>query len=263
MFVSLERRLPENPLETAPPPAAAPRISPLGDTAMTIVFGETIDADVSAGVRGFCAALAAAERPDGVEEWAPAFASATVWYDPELTSFAILAAFFTRLAQEARPLRKTGALFEIPFCRDADLAPDLDDVAHEKGLTTEAYVEAFSALTLEVVMLGFLPGFAYLGGLPETLSAPRLNTPRKVVPARSVAIADGMCAAYPFASPGGWRLIGRTPAPLFDARDLSRPALLAPGDRVIWREIGRAEFDRLERQWLQGDFSAKSLEIAS
>jgi KipI family sensor histidine kinase inhibitor len=259
MFVS-----PERPMSQAlQPPGAAPRILPLGDAALTIIFGEAIDAEISARVRGFCAALAGAERPVGLEEWAAAFASATIWYDPERISFDTLAKFSARLAQGVTPLQVAGAMFEIPFCRDADLAPDLHETSREKGLTPDAYVEAFCALTLEVFMLGFLPGFAYLGGLPETLSAPRLKTPRKFVPARSVAIADGMCAAYPSASPGGWRLIGRTPAPLFYARDLSRPSLLAPGDRVVWREIGRGEFDRLERQWAEDDFCPKLLEKAS
>jgi KipI family sensor histidine kinase inhibitor len=260
MFVRPERPLPEFSPETAHEPGKAPRISPLGDAALTIVFGDTIDAAISARVRGFCAALVDANRPDGLEEWAPAFASATLWYDPEKISFAALADFCAPLAQGAAPLWQAGALFELPVCRDVDLAPDLEEVARLHGMTPDAYVEAFSALTFDVFMLGFLPGFAYLGGLPETLSAPRLDTPRKIVPARSVAIADGMCAAYPSSSPGGWRLIGRTPAPLFDAHTLSRPSLLAPGDRVIWREIGRGEFDRLERQWAQGDFCPELLE---
>jgi KipI family sensor histidine kinase inhibitor len=238
-------------------------MAPLGDAALTVHFGDRIDAASSARARGFCAALAAAQRPDGLEEWAPAFASATLWYDPEKTSFAALADFCIELTQRAKPLRQPGLLFEIPFCRDGDLAPDLVEVARLNGLTPDAYIDAFASLSLEVFMLGFLPGFAYLGGLPETLSAPRLKTPRKGVPAGSVAVADGMCAAYPSASPGGWRLIGRTPAPLFFEENSSRPSLLAPGDRVSWREIGRQEFDDLERRWAEGDFHPELLEKTS
>jgi KipI family sensor histidine kinase inhibitor len=107
-------------------------------------------------------------------------------------------------------------------------------------------------------MLGFQPGFAYLSGLPDALDAPRLATPRKNVPARSVAIADGMCAAYPLDSPGGWRLIGRTPAPLFHPRNPERPALLTSGDKLRWRPIDRATFERLEGEWAQ-DFSPDAL----
>jgi KipI family sensor histidine kinase inhibitor len=239
------------------------QVLPLGDAALTVVFGDRIEAEIHARVKHFCAALEAGPRPDAIEEWAPAFASATVWYDPEKISFAALAAIMRDLAAGAAPDEKPGALFEIPFCRDAEFAPDLAETAALKKLTPERFIEEFSSLTFEVYMLGFQPGFAYLGGLPESLSAPRLATPRKKVAARSLAVADGMCAAYPFASPGGWRLIGRTPAPLFDARNPARPALLAPGDRVRWREIDRAAYDRLETQWRFGDFDAQCLVRAS
>jgi KipI family sensor histidine kinase inhibitor len=235
------------------------KIHALGDAALTLVFGDRIDEATHARVTHFCAALEAGPRPEAIEEWAPAFASATVWYDPDRIAFAPLADFLARLSLHAPNDEKPGALFEIPFCRDAELAPDLADLAGFKGLTPEAYVAAFSALDFEVYMLGFQPGFAYLGGLPEKLSAPRLDTPRKIVPARSLAVADGMCAAYPFASPGGWRLIGRTPAPLFDPDQPTRPALLAPGDRVRWREIDRAAYERFERQWGGGGFDARLL----
>jgi KipI family sensor histidine kinase inhibitor len=235
------------------------RIDALGDAALTIRFGDRIDAQTHARVRRFCAALEAGPRPGAIEEWAPAFASATVWYDPDGIAFASLADFLTRLSLDVQTDEEPAALFEIPFCRDADFAPDLAEIAGLKGLTPEAWVAEFSALVFEVYMLGFQPGFAYLGGLPEKLSAPRLDTPRKIVPARSLAVADGMCAAYPFASPGGWRLIGRTPAPLFDPDQPARPALLAPGDRVRWREIDRAAFLRFESQWSGGGFDARIL----
>jgi KipI family sensor histidine kinase inhibitor len=231
----------------------------LGDAALTLSFGDSIDPEIHRGVKHFCAALAAAALPDGVEEWAPAFASVTVWFDPDKIAYGALADYLARLSLAAAPEEKPGALFEIPFCRDEDFAPDLAETAQLKGLTPEAYIEEFSVQVFEVYMLGFQPGFAYLGGLPERLSVPRLATPRKNVPARSLAVADLMCAAYPFASPGGWRLIGRTPAPLFDPENPTRPALLAPGDRVRWREIDRAAFERFERQWGGGDFDARML----
>jgi KipI family sensor histidine kinase inhibitor len=244
-----------------PGPLQMPEVQvfPLGDAALTVTFGDRIDAETHARVRRFCAALAAGPRPEAIEEWAPAFASATVWYDPDKLAFAALADFCARLSLQTPPEEKPPALFEIPFCRDEDFAPDLAETAARNGLTPDAYVATFSALVFDVYMLGFQPGFAYLGGLPEGLSAPRLETPRKNVPARSLAVADGMCAAYPFASPGGWRLIGRTPAPLFDPGQPTRPALLAPGDRVRWREIDRADFLRLEREWSGGGFDARTL----
>src|SRR5208282_5426848 len=102
----------------------------------------------------------------------PAFASVTLWYDPEKIAFVALADLVTGLSHAPLRAEKPGACHEIPFCRDAEFAPDLAELAGLKGLTPEAYIEQFSALVFEVYMLGFQPGFAYLGGLPERLSAP-------------------------------------------------------------------------------------------
>lgn len=211
---------------------------PLGDAAATLRFGEAIDATLHARVMAFCAALERAQHP-GLREWAPAFASVTLWCDPDALSFANLEGLCRKLATTPAETPE-GALHELPFCADGAFAPDLAEVSARNGLTPEAWLARFSQITFEVYMLGFLPGFAYLGGLPPDLDAPRLATPRKNVPAGSVAVADGMCAAYPSASPGGWRLVGRTPIKMFDA-GAENPVLLAPGDRVRWRRISRDE----------------------
>jgi KipI family sensor histidine kinase inhibitor len=239
--------LPDRRAELEKPPAEKDRngVLALGDAAATVLFHAQISPDAHARVRAFCAALANAPIA-GVEEWAPAFGSVTVWYDPDRIVFSELALRLAALARAPGAETPEGALFEIPFCAEGDFAPDLDEVARLKGLAPAEWLARFGELTLEVHMLGFQPGFAYLGVLPEALSVPRLATPRPKIPAGSVAIADSMCAAYPFASPGGWRLIGRTPALLFDVRDEARPALLAPGDRVRWRAVSRAEFLALE-----------------
>ena len=235
-------------------------IWPLGDGAVTVVFGPAIEAATHERVLGFCAALEQAELP-GVIEWAPAFASATIWHDPGKTDFATLRAALAPLAQNAGRCKVEGAPYEIPFCCAEEFSPDLGETAALKGLTPEAYIEAFAAVTFEVYMLGFQPGFAYLGGLPENLSAPRLTTPRKIVPALSLAIADTMCAAYPFASPGGWRLIGRTPAPLFDARNAKKPAMLACGDKLRWRPVSRDDYQTLEARRVAGDLGAAEFRL--
>lgn len=223
-----------------------PVLLPLGDEAATLRFGETIDLALNARAHAFCATLDAA-RPKGLREWAPAFASVTLWYDPDALSFDALNALCLRLASTPDSFR-TGGAHELPFCAEGEFAPDLFETAARNGMTARDWLEAFSKVTFEVYMLGFLPGFAYLGGLPKLLDAPRLATPRKIVPERSVAVADGMCAAYPFASPGGWRLVGRTPLQMFDAGS-ETPTRLAPGDRVRWRLVGLDEFLELEAQW--------------
>lgn len=250
--------------QQAPAPLPQVRVLPLGDCAASVVFGARIAPTLHARVKAFCAALAAAPIAGGgieggILEWAPAFASATVWYDPDRIGFEALAARLAALAASPAPATEPGALFQIPFCAEGDFAPDLCEIAALKGLTPGGWLDRFTGLEFEVYMLGFLPGFAYLGLLPDALSAPRLATPRRSVPAGSVAIADGMCAAYPSASPGGWRLIGRTPAVLFDVADARRPALLAPGDRVRWRALSRADHDALERRWRAEGFAADEL----
>ncbi len=134
---------------------------------------------------------------------------------------------------------------EIPICSDADLAPDLEAVARNAGLSPEAAANLHASGRYTVRFLGFAPGFPYINGLPEPLRTPRLDTPRTRVRAGSVGIAGDRTGIYPHPSPGGWRLIGATPLRLFNpARN--PPALLAPGDRVRFRRINRTEFDALE-----------------
>jgi inhibitor of KinA len=110
-----------------------------------------------------------------------------------------------------------------------------------------------------VYMIGFMPGFPYMGGLPAELDMPRLSSPRQAVPARSLAVAGLMCAVYPWESPGGWRLLGRTPIPFFSPREETSPSLLASGDRVRWRAVARAEFDEMEAAAAAGRLSRDSL----
>lgn len=124
--------------------------------------------------------------------------------------------------------REPGPLVELPTTYDG---ADLDDVAARWGLDRDGVVDRHSAVTFTAAFCGFSPGFAYLEGLPEELAVPRLDSPRTRVPAGAVALADAWCAAYPTASPGGWRLLGRTDAVLWDA-ERPDPALLVPGTRV-------------------------------
>ena len=132
------------------------------------------------------------------------------------------------------------------MCFDAEFAPDLDELAKARDLSHEQVVALMTGTAFRVYMLGFQPGFPYMGGLPAALERPRRATPRTDVPERSVAVAGRMCAVYPWRSPGGWHLIGRTPLALFNAAR-SDPAWLHPGDEVHWVAIGRARFDELER----------------
>jgi inhibitor of KinA len=135
---------------------------------------------------------------------------------------------------------------EIPVCYGGELGPDLADLAAMHSRTPEAVVKLHASQTYRAYFLGFAPGFAYLGDLPEEIAAPRLDSPRKKVPAGSVAIAGRQTAVYPFSTPGGWRLIGRTPLQVFRP-ERDPMGLIAVGDEVHFYSITRAEFERWEK----------------
>jgi inhibitor of KinA len=137
---------------------------------------------------------------------------------------------------------------EIPVCYGGEFGPDLEEVAALHGMTPEQVIELHAATSYLVYFLGFVPGFAYLGELPEALVTPRLAMPRKKVPAGSVGIAGNQTGVYPFETPGGWRLLGRTPMAMFRT-DRDGLSLLAIGDRVRFVPISRERFAALQRQW--------------
>jgi KipI family sensor histidine kinase inhibitor len=134
--------------------------------------------------------------------------------------------------------------WHIPVCYEGELAPDLPEVAQLTGLTLSDVVAMHSGTIYHVYMLGFLPGFPYLGDLPAELALPRRADPRVRVPPGSIAIATSLSAIYPYESPGGWHLIGTTPLRLFDL-DHPKPALLAPGDAVLFQAVDRTHYDRI------------------
>lgn len=145
-----------------------------------------------------------------------------------------------------RPSECEFNLIEIPVCYDAEFAPDLDSVAAHAGISPAEVIRRHSSTGYEVAFVGFTPGFGYLTGLPAELAAPRLPSPRTRVPAGSVGIAGDQTGIYPSATPGGWRLIGRTPLRMFDA-NRAEPSLLSIGNGVRFRPIDRAEFDSIQR----------------
>ncbi len=188
----------------------------------------------------------ASNPPQGLVDLVPGAASLLLEFDPVAAADDSLPARLRDLlaACASLPDKAPAGAVAIPFCAEADFAPDLEGLARERALDPAAWLEEFCAATFTVDFLGFMPGFAYLGGLPARLAAPRLDQPRPRVPAGSVAIAADRAGIYPFASPGGWRLVGRTPLALFDpARE--PPALLAPGMTVRFALVSRSTFDSL------------------
>ena len=240
---------------------AAVRFTSSGDTAFNVEFGEAIDRATNARVMDLHARLTRA-RADGAApglvETVPTFRSLLVVYDPVATTRRALEALVTTLIDAEGGAATVGAIWHLPVCYDADLAPDLAGLAAAKGLTPEQAAAIHAAGEYVVYMLGFMPGFAYMGGLDATLEQPRRAEPRVKVPAGSVAVAGRLTTVYPWESPGGWHLIGGCPVPLFDAAR-ERPVLLAAGDRVRFTAIDRARYEGLRTDAASGRFDPDTL----
>ena len=221
-----------------------PRLLALGDGALTLEFGERIDPATNAQVIAARDALAAMKL-EGISDVVPAWRSLTVHFDPLQLDRELLTRHLLECAQAKAQELALATRWQIPVVFGEEFGPDLASVAQATGRSESKIIEALCATELRVFLIGFLPGFPYLGELPDWLRLPRLATPRAAVPANSLAIAGAQAAIYPWQSPGGWHLLGRTPVRLFDVADSTRPALLAPGDAVRFRPIARAEFDRL------------------
>ena len=221
----------------------APDLVPLGDSALVVSFGDAIDEETHARVLTFVDQLEAAPLPE-VVDCVPAYASVTIHYRPGATGYDGMESAVRTLASRSAAGDSAGTHNDvtIPVCYGDEFGPDLDFVARHNELTSDEVVRLHSSASYVVYMIGFAPGFPYLGGLPDKLATPRLEEPRAVVPQGSVGIAGAQTGVYPIATPGGWRIIGRTPLRLFDAT-APDPSLLHAGDRVSFRPIDRAAFD--------------------
>lgn len=249
------------------PQPTFPRLHSLGDTSWIVEFGSHIDEATHERVMGFAQALAAArargEWP-GIVECVPAYTTLAVHFDDRGDTDAAAAAAdaLLALARAALPLTRPGRRWRLPVCFDAEFAVDLEELATACALAPAQAIELLTGAAFRVYMLGFQPGFPYMGGLPAALERPRRATPRTAVPERSVAVAGRMCAVYPWRSPGGWHLVGRTPLRLFDAAQAVDPAWLHPGDEVHWVGIDRAHFDLLERRSAAGAMTRDEWQLA-
>jgi len=205
------------------------RIFPLGDSAATIEFGNEISAEFNNKAVNLARQIE--NTPfDGIIEAVPAYASLTVFYDSRLTTFEAVKGELARLSNNIFSIAKlTPSLVEIPVLVSSEM--DLARVAAYAALSSDEVLEIFLAQTYRVYMLGFLPGFAYMGELDDRIACPRLETPRTKVPKGSVGIAGKQTGIYPLESPGGWNIIGRTDLTMFDPTS-DDPCRLHPGDEV-------------------------------
>ena len=222
------------------------RFCAASDQAMLVYLGDQIG--LAAHERVFkLSRLLASKPPAWLRNVQPAYCSLLVSFDSCQTDHAEVEATLRKYEQRAETFRAAKPkTVEIPVCYDHEFGPDLQEVASLHHLTIEEVIRLHCSRTYHAYFLGFAPGFAYLGDLPEQLATPRLETPRAKVAAGSVAIAGRQTAVYSFATPGGWRLLGRTPLSLFRA-DREPMGLIAIGDQVRFRPISKQEFLKCQR----------------
>ncbi len=226
---------------------------PVGEGAVLVEFGQDVAPAIQARVAALEQAIVKSEHP-AVIEWVPTYRSLLVYYDLEQVGYQEMADWLSGLAAQggeaqAVPRRRV----TIPVLYGGQMGPDLDFVAEHTGLSVEEVVKRHEQPDYLVYMLGFMPGFPYLGGLDPRIVTPRLKTPRTLVPAGSVGIADRQTGVYPVNSPGGWQLIGRTPVRLY-APELTDPIMLHPGDLLKFRSVSQAEYDQIAEHVAQGKY---------
>ncbi|HHY74309.1 MAG TPA: 5-oxoprolinase subunit PxpB [Bacillus bacterium] len=232
------------------------QLHPLGDRAVMIELGSSISADILRKLQVFTTYLEE-HPPEWLIEYIPAFTTLAIFYEPMIISkqcnfcrlpYDVVCEFikdiFLKLAVHNVVHSR---VIEIPVCYGGELGPDLETVANINGLTVDEVIQIHSTGDYIVYMIGFAPGFPYIGGMSEKIAAPRLETPRLKIPERSVGIAGMQTGIYPIATPGGWQLIGRTPLRLFNPEN-EQPSLLQAGDKIRFRPISRAEYLELEQE---------------
>ncbi len=219
----------------------SPRFRLSGDCALLVEYGEGIDPAVNERVRT-AASIIKARSIAGIRAVIPAYRSLAILYDPLLTDPREIEDTVKGISPESCGLSaEEPALVKIPVCYGGEFGPDMPVVSAHTGLTEEQIIELHASTEYPIYMMGFTPGFCYLGGMDERLRTPRRATPRPSVPEGSVGIAESQTGMYPVESPGGWQIIGRTPLRLF-APERATPFLYKAGDRIRFYPIEPEEF---------------------
>jgi KipI family sensor histidine kinase inhibitor len=229
------------------------RIVTAGDSSILIEFGREISPEINKRISALTQ-LMKEQHIEGVVDMIPAFCSLLINYDPRVISYDELKERLEHLLKiETKAGEERRRIFEIPVCYGGEYGPDLDNIARHAGLTPEEVVQIHSSRDYLIYMLGFLPGFCYLGGLDERIHTPRLANPRIKINAGSVGIGGSQTGIYPLDSPGGWQLMGMTPVKTYDpARET--PILVEAGDYIRFVPVDEEEFKRIKESVDRGEY---------
>lgn len=223
-----------------------PTISPVGDRAISIDFGQVIDPTINRHIRQTIERIKELQL-DGIIELVPTYCALLVEYDAMLYSYSEICKIIEPTLDEGMTdtTNELVTVVEVPTVYGGEFGPDLSFVASHNHLSEDEVISIHSGTDYLVYMLGFIPGFTYLGGMDPRIATPRLSSPRTVIPAGSVGIAGEQTGTYPSDSPGGWQIIGRTPVTMYDMSK-AQAALLNAGDYVRYVPIDESEFHRIK-----------------
>lgn len=233
------------------------RILLTGDTSLSVEFGNAINEAINHDIRAYKIALEKADIP-GIVETVPTYRSLMVHYDPSVIRYGELRKKLeTLLGEMDEIVIPPSPVLEIPVLYGGEMGPDLPFVAEHSGLSEEEVIRIHSSAEYLIYMLGFTPGFTYLGGMSEKIATPRLKQPRVKIPAGSVGIAGTQTGIYPIDSPGGWQLIGRTPVKMYDP-DREVPILPEAGQYIKFFPVTQEEYDRILSEVEAGTYTVKT-----
>lgn len=228
-----------------------------GDCSFVIQFGNEISPEINKKIRKMIEDLKE-KNIDGLIEMVPTYCSMLVSYDPCKISYKELKAKVEELLKLASESTESDeiTLIEIPTLYNDEYGPDLEYVANHNNLTKEEVIKIHTGTDYLVYMLGFMPGFTYLGGMSEKIATPRLESPRLQIFPGSVGIAGKQTGMYPSLSPGGWRIIGRTPLKLYNPES-NTPVYISSGDYIRYISIDEAEYKKIEKEVEEGKYTVK------